>query len=628
MRDRLPLTDTWERESLPHALRLRRTLHLSHKWKGRAIRLSMAGAEAPVSLWVDGRRASGEGDAVERVFDLTDHLYGRTEAELTVELPKDASVPTMLLLSAPSLSIVGTPLLHLCGVEENQYTVRLSCRVHSVLSARKQPRVIFSLTDGAGKRLRKAERSVVLPPYGDGEATVELTLSTLTPWEVEAPTLYTLAAQLCEGKDVLDEVETKVGVCAKKTDARRGFLQNGLPLKLKCVPFPTAISEQIPPSVPKIALSSLREIGANTLQLRHGPQTEEILLMCDRMGLGAIIDLSDREDPLPQVRRYAHHVSLLAWQITPPSESSPRADRWLSRLVWEMRREDPFHPIGLAVDATTASRDLACGDFLTAPAEVSEMLRQTHPTKPQLLVGTPDGADRLWSDALGHAYLMGLSLTASHGLSKSLAGSLSAFPLLCTRFGAPLAYEKLACLWQTKHPHLVLEIRGGEEGSDVYLYTNCDRPSLSVDGRPMLHPLRLSDRIWRYEVPAFEYLDAVAFRGGNEVCRKLYEHTYGAYALRIEPLSLPRPYREGEIAYFRLTAVDTEGRLVSSVSPEVTLTLSGDAVLDGPEEHTSHTVRAADGIAVFGIRRTHGHVAPDVVAEADGLHQATYHTHH
>lgn len=137
---------------------------------------------------------------------------------------------------------------------------------------------------------------VHVPAEGNAVARTMLCVEHAALWDVDAPNLYTITAQLvdrrptdrADGMQILDEAETMFGIRTISMDAKNGFMLNGRSLKLKggCIHHDNGIL-----GAASFYESEYRKVkvhkdnGYNALRFAHNPMSADLLEACDRLGI-------------------------------------------------------------------------------------------------------------------------------------------------------------------------------------------------------------------------------------------------------------------------------------------------------------------------------------------------------
>jgi beta-galactosidase len=193
------------------------------------------------------------------------------------------------------------------------------------------------LQDAQGRVVASAESHVT-----SGKVVQELTVNAACLWQPDAPYLYTLISSVSSGGTVTDEVKTTVGIRSIALDPERGFLLNGVPIKLKggCVHHDNGILGAASwDAAEERKAASHKAAGFNAIRCAHNPPSPAFLDACDRLGLIVMDEAFDcwRVGKVP----YDYHLYFEDWWLR-DIDSMVRRDRNHPCIVfWSTGNEVP-----------------------------------------------------------------------------------------------------------------------------------------------------------------------------------------------------------------------------------------------------------------------------------------------
>jgi beta-galactosidase len=147
-----------------------------------------------------------------------------------------------------------------------------------------------------GKVIAKSEQPVTISAGQTAVVEGKMEVGNPKLWDVEDPTLYTLASSVRKSGKVLDEVETKTGFRTIRFDADKGFFLNGKNMKLKgiCIHHDAGtLGTAIPLQVMERRLNVAKGLGSNAIRTSHNAFSSEFYQLCDEMGLLVIDEVFD-----------------------------------------------------------------------------------------------------------------------------------------------------------------------------------------------------------------------------------------------------------------------------------------------------------------------------------------------
>ncbi|MGF7076850.1 beta-galactosidase GalB [Mucilaginibacter sp. 3215] len=240
------------------------------------------------------------------------------------------------------------------------------------------PQVLIStkLYDATGKQVAAAGEATSAAQNKNEPLTVTNTLTVKNPvlWSVENPYLYKAVTQLIEGKKVVDEYTTTVGIRYFNFDADKGFSLNGKPMKILGVcnhhdlgSLGAAINNR----ALQRQLQMLKAMGCNGIRTSHNPPAPELLDLCDKMGFIVMDEAFDcwewkkatydyhlyfkewhKRDLEDQIKRDRNHPSIMIWSIGNeiPQQADTSALRIAPELAAIVHSLDKTRPLTTAND--------------------------------------------------------------------------------------------------------------------------------------------------------------------------------------------------------------------------------------------------------------------------------------
>lgn len=232
------------------------------------------------------------------------------------------------------------------------------------------------LYDATGKIVAISEQATLSARVKNAVLTTDNTLTVKNPvlWSVEKPYLYKAVTQVLEGKDVIDEYTTTVGIRYFNFDADKGFSLNGKPMKILGVcnhhdlgSLGAAINNR----ALERQLQMLKAMGCNGIRTSHNPPAPELLDLCDKMGFIVMDEAFDcwewkkatydyhlyfkewhKRDLEDQIKRDRNHPSIMIWSIGNeiPQQADTSALRIAPELAAIVHSLDKTRPLTTAND--------------------------------------------------------------------------------------------------------------------------------------------------------------------------------------------------------------------------------------------------------------------------------------
>ena len=181
-------------------------------------------------------------------------------------------------------------------------------------------------------------------------------------WDLDNPLLYKAVSSIYIDGRLADRCITSFGVRDIYFDAQKGFFLNGTHLKIKgvCCHHDHAVGGiAANDCIQEYRLRQLKKMGANAYRSAHHMPTQELLEMCDRIGMLVFDEtrrMSSCEDDLTalrtMVKRDRNHPSVFLWGIGNEevfSQDKSETARTTRTMKMEVKKLDPTRPVTSAV---------------------------------------------------------------------------------------------------------------------------------------------------------------------------------------------------------------------------------------------------------------------------------------
>lgn len=247
-----------------------------------------------------------------------------------------------------------------------------------------------------------AENTVTQKVFAS-QITQILTVEHPSLWDVDSPSLYTARTEVFSGAKIYtdwadgfyrhyktlvedgdcleDQVSTRFGIRDVSLREGKGFYLNGEKVQFKgaCLhhdlgPLGAAVNE----SALRYQLSLLKDMGCNAIRTSHNVPAEELVSICDEIGLVLMVESFDEwndakcengyhrwfdvdsgdgvkwaeKDIVNMVRHYRNNPSVVMWSVgnEVPSQSTAEGVRTASWLRLLCNREDPTRSVTCGMD--------------------------------------------------------------------------------------------------------------------------------------------------------------------------------------------------------------------------------------------------------------------------------------
>ncbi|GAA4814771.1 glycoside hydrolase family 2 TIM barrel-domain containing protein [Litoribaculum gwangyangense] len=155
----------------------------------------------------------------------------------------------------------------------------------------KKYNIHMSLKDSDGKVIAQQEI------HADAQVNLSSEFSSIKPWSNESPHLYTLDIQLKKGKELIDEVQSKIGFKEVALSDKNELLLNGKPFIIKgvnIVEHDPIHGKYITNDRMEKQIKLLKQYNINTIRTAHYPADPYLYKLCDEYGM-LVIDEANVE---------------------------------------------------------------------------------------------------------------------------------------------------------------------------------------------------------------------------------------------------------------------------------------------------------------------------------------------
>lgn len=525
-------------------------------------------------------------------------------------------------------------------------------------------KVVNRILDATGKEVvRTQESSTTLAPKQEEVKLLQsATMDNIHLWDLEHPYLYTLYTDVYVGEKLVDTYTTSFGIRNIEFNPQKGFLLNGCPVKLKGTNLHqdhAGVGTGIPDRLWKYRIEKMKSMGSNAIRTSHNPVSPAMLDLCDRMGMLVIeenrlmginkehVDLLER-----MIKRDRNHPCIILWSIgneewaLEGNERGLRITQSMSEYVHQLdstrlttqgtaggrvslfgvdvkgynylrqnpideyHREHPdwYAPVGSEETSGCGTRNVYYTDSLRGwMAPINRTAEDDNRIVNAMARGWQFYHERPW--LAGLFYWTGLDYRGEpNPMLYPATGSQFGIFDYC---GFPKDEAFYLKSWWTDEPVLHLSPHwnlSGHEGDSirVWAYSNCDEVELFVNGK----------NLGRKPMPADGYIEwktvyrpgalmAKGYKGGKKIMVEKIETTGKAARILMEPYNTTLKADGQDIAIVDLTLKDEKNREVPDAMNEMTVTLTGPAIILGygnGDPGFKETERPVNGEKTFRIK--------------------------
>ena len=525
-------------------------------------------------------------------------------------------------------------------------------------------KVVNRILDATGKEVvRTQESSTTLAPKQEEVKLLQsATMDNIHLWDLEHPYLYTLYTDVYVGEKLVDTYTTSFGIRNIEFNPQKGFLLNGCPVKLKGTNLHqdhAGVGTGIPDRLWKYRIEKMKSMGSNAIRTSHNPVSPAMLDLCDRMGMLVIeenrlmginkehVDLLER-----MIKRDRNHPCIILWSIgneewaLEGNERGLRITQSMSEYVHQLdstrlttqgtaggrvslfgvdvkgynylrqnpideyHREHPdwYAPVGSEETSGCGTRNVYYTDSLRGwMAPINRTAEDDNRIVNAMARGWQFYHERPW--LAGLFYWTGLDYRGEpNPMLYPATGSQFGIFDYC---GFPKDEAFYLKSWWTDEPVLHLSPHwnlSGHEGDSirVWAYSNCDEVELFVNGK----------NLGRKPMPADGYIEwktvyrpgalmAKGYKVGKKIMVEKIETTGKAARILMEPYNTTLKADGQDIAIVDLTLKDEKNREVLDAMNEMTVTLTGPAIILGygnGDPGFKETERPVNGEKTFRIK--------------------------
>ncbi len=478
--------------------------------------------------------------------------------------------------------------------------------------------------DETGAVTAESNGYLSIPPRTTAVSTHHVTVEDPALWDIDAPHLYTVETVLSVNGKEVDRYTTRTGYRTFSFDAKKGFILNDRPVKIKgiCAHGDFGLTgKAVPDNIQKYKVQLLKEMGANGFRTAHYPHSEATMDALDEKGFIVMDEtrwFDSTEEGMAQLRmlvkRDRNRPSVFFWSVgnEEPHHQTSVGRRILMSMAQEVRRLDPTRPVTTAINSdplTATVCDLVDVIGVNYRLHSHDALHAKYPNTPILASECcATGTTRGWYDAANpqkqyaDAYdkfdttkwFLGREITWKHiAVRPWLAGGYqwagfehrgeAVWPRLCSLSGAiDLYLQKKDAFYQNQShwiedrpvlhllPHWNFRGREGE-AIRVLAYTNCACAELFLNGtscgKKDIEPYGHGEWMVPYTPGT---LRVVAYDAAGAVIAEDEQVTTSApvrLALTLENTVSAANGRD--MALFTCTCLDENGRVVPDAAPFV-----------------------------------------------------------
>ena len=497
------------------------------------------------------------------------------------------------------------------------------------------------------------------------EATdIQIPIPNAKLWSPEDPYLYTVLYRLTANGEVIDSFEKQIGLRTVEWKKDEGMYLNGRPYKVKgicCHQDHAGVGAAVTKEIMEYRLSVLKELGVNAYRCAHHAPPEELLTLCDKIGILVMVEnrhFAVSEDVLRQLDSLVYlsrnHPSVFMYSLfnEEPWQKEERGRRIAAKMRQRILTLDNTRAIigaqnGGTLEKSNASDSL---DIIGINYFLADYEKTHWRTPDKVILGTencPTYATRgvyktvqekqifaNYGDEWGD-FSESLEETMETVLAKPYVAGCFAW---CgfdyrgepTPYGWPSVISHwgfcdncgflkdtawlLAAWYQEKLTVHLLPHWNWKKGETVRVcaYTNGDTAELFLNGRS-LGEKTVNRRRAEWKIPFEKGAICVRVRRGNEEAFAEVKTAGRSTRILLENVTTVGPDKSAYI--INVQAADSAGVTVPDYSGSISFALTGGRILGvGNGDPNNHSGEKADRIKLF-----HGRAQIIITADTESL---------
>ena len=425
----------------------RKTFRIPAHMKKQQFQIYFEGVYMNADVWLNGHHLGNHPYGYTSFFyDISDKVNRSGENVLAVQVKNQGSTSRwytgsgiyrhvwLKSFNQVHLSTWGTAITT-PEVSSSMARVHLKSIVEKI-PASSRIKYDVKIINAAGKQLAASAIN-----SSSSNRTFEIDIKIKNPklWSTNAPHLYKAIIDIYVGKKLTDREELKFGIRHTDFSVEKGFLLNGIPMKMKgaCVHHdngPLGAVSNDAAEVRKVSL--LKSAGFNAIRASHNPPSEALLNACDSLGILVIDEAFDgwinqktqddyhlyfnnwwQRDLESMLLRDRNHPSVILWSIGNEINLRKETAEEIAiakKMVAFVHQTEPSRPVISAVFQDTLAKDK---DPMFATLDIAGYnyshphIEKDHQRVPSRKIMTTESfpflAFEYWMDVIDHPYVMG-----------------------------------------------------------------------------------------------------------------------------------------------------------------------------------------------------------------------------
>lgn len=286
----------------------RKVFEMPAEWAAKRILIEFDGIYMNSEVWINGhylgKRPYGY---ISFRYELSEFLQsGKNTIAVRVDNSLEPSArwyhpcgiyaPVRLVLTNQQFIVPNGVYVTQANVDSTQASIQIETSLGTRTSFKKGVTIETTILNHKGELIESKSDKVNWVAHENIKINQTLELINPNLWSPESPYLYTVVSRVLLKKQVLDEVQTKIGIRSVTWKTESGFWLNGKNIKLLgvCEHFEGGpVGGAWTKPMLKWKLSLLKEMGVNAIRTAHNPATPMFYDLCDELGFLVMDEIFD-----------------------------------------------------------------------------------------------------------------------------------------------------------------------------------------------------------------------------------------------------------------------------------------------------------------------------------------------
>lgn len=383
----------------------RKTFTVPSSWKGQLVSIYFEGVYMNSEVFINGKSLGVYPYGYSSFsYDLTPYLNDNDENTISVRVDNSQQKNCRWYSGSGiyrHVWMMATNPIHIAHwgvaittpeVSATKATVQIKTLVKNETNSPQSIIIKSELLNAHSKKAESNPLKVTLLAHSEKEITQIITVSKPLLWTPEKPHLYQAQVKVLKDNNLIDNIQTAMGIRSLKFSAENGFQLNGNTIKINggCVHHDNGcLGAAAFDRAEERRVELLKGAGFNAIRTSHNPPSEAFLDACDRLGMMVIDEAFDGwkeskttfdyaslfnewwlRDIEAMVMRDRNHPSIIMWSIGNEiiERKKPEAVETAKMLVNGVHQIDATRPVTSAM--TTWDSDWEIFDPLMAAHDV------------------------------------------------------------------------------------------------------------------------------------------------------------------------------------------------------------------------------------------------------------------